>query len=221
MWINCSPRKASTGIKEGAWGTSCGTNCFGELALKSGSQWMFQLHIYLTADSEAEMLTPVKEPSLMLVLRFDPFMMRLLCNPEQSWTPEMLLPSCKSASLCVRCMRPKQWQSGQVSCTTFPAVNYSAAPQNQVLFFQVPLLGETWRGNTAAWEAKLCTKKSTLNIIFSLSGLCSLNTALQMLGWLVYFWKKNTFVIDFPGTIRTHNYFVPLPFPMVGRVGCN
>lgn len=86
-------------------------------------------------------------------------------------------------------MRPRQWQSGQVSCPVFPVVNYSAALQNEVLFFQV-LLGETQRGNTTAREAKLCTKKSALNINFSLSGHCSPNTALQMLHWLVYFWKK-------------------------------
>lgn len=46
------------------------------------------------------------------------------------------------------------------------------------------------RGNATAREAKLCTKKSALNIIFSLSGHCSPNTALQMLCWLVCFWKK-------------------------------
>lgn len=86
-------------------------------------------------------------------------------------------------------MRPRQWQSGQVSCPVFPAVNYSAALQNEVLCFQV-LLGETQRGNATAREAKLCTKKSALNISFSLSGHCSPNTALQMLRWLVYFWKK-------------------------------
>jgi len=36
-------------------------------------------------------------------------------------------------------------QFGQVFCPLFATVNYSAASQEQALFFQIPLFGEIWR----------------------------------------------------------------------------
>lgn len=71
-------------------------------------------------------------------------------------------------------------QSGEVFCPLFPTGNYSAASQEQALFFHVLLFGEIWRGK--AKEAA-CRKKPILRTsIFFLFGHCTLNTALQMLG---------------------------------------
>lgn len=92
-------------------------------------------------------------------------------------------------------------QSGQVVCSLFHTVNYSAASQEQALFFQVLLFGEIWRDK--AKEAALQKEIHTLNIrFFFLFGRCTLNTALQMLGGLVLNQDK-TVETDFPETIKS------------------